>query len=99
MSAVIACFAVVLLVLHIIPIVLGVVVMLLLPIYSSDCCAGVAYDTVMLRHQCICGESISHPEKPARIQRIYNRLEETGLIKKCEVKLISKVYLFIITSI
>lgn len=54
------------------------------------CVTGIAYDPIMLRHQCICGDSVIHPEKPARIQQIFNRLEEAGLIAKCEVRIIFK---------
>ncbi|KAM5327455.1 histone deacetylase 4 isoform 9-T11 [Glossophaga mutica] len=45
---------------------------------------GLAYDTLMLKHQCICGNSNSHPEHAGRIQSIWSRLQETGLRGKCE---------------
>lgn len=39
----------------------------------------------MLKHQCICGNTNSHPEHAGRIQSIWSRLQETGLRSKCEV--------------
>lgn len=39
----------------------------------------------MLKHQCTCGSSSSHPEHAGRIQSIWSRLQETGLRGKCEV--------------
>ncbi|MGH0133437.1 UNVERIFIED_CONTAM: hypothetical protein FKN15_077352 [Acipenser sinensis] len=46
---------------------------------------GVVYDTVMLKHQCICGNSSDHPEHGGRIQSIWSRLQDTGLLNHCEV--------------
>ncbi|XP_053116980.1 histone deacetylase 9 isoform X8 [Hemicordylus capensis] len=45
---------------------------------------GVAYDTLMLKHQCICGSYTNHPEHAGRIQSIWSRLQESGLLNKCE---------------
>ncbi|XP_070588360.1 histone deacetylase 4 isoform X2 [Erythrolamprus reginae] len=45
---------------------------------------GLVYDTLMLKHQCICGNTNSHPEHAGRIQSIWSRLQETGLRSKCE---------------
>nr|XP_020757104.1 histone deacetylase 9 isoform X5 [Odocoileus virginianus texanus] len=45
---------------------------------------GIAYDPLMLKHQCICGNSTTHPEHAGRIQSIWSRLQETGLLSKCE---------------
>lgn len=39
----------------------------------------------MLKHQCTCGNTNSHPEHAGRIQSIWSRLQETGLRSKCEV--------------
>jgi len=47
--------------------------------------AGLVYDTLMLKHQCTCGNTNSHPEHAGRIQSIWSRLQETGLRGKCEV--------------
>uniref|UniRef100_A0A452HVT6 Histone deacetylase n=1 Tax=Gopherus agassizii TaxID=38772 RepID=A0A452HVT6_9SAUR len=46
--------------------------------------AGLVYDTLMLKHQCTCGNTNSHPEHAGRIQSIWSRLQETGLRGKCE---------------
>uniref|UniRef100_A0A8D2QMI1 Histone deacetylase n=1 Tax=Zosterops lateralis melanops TaxID=1220523 RepID=A0A8D2QMI1_ZOSLA len=48
------------------------------------CAAGLVYDTLMLKHQCTCGNTNSHPEHAGRIQSIWSRLQETGLRGKCE---------------
>lgn len=45
---------------------------------------GLVYDTLMLKHQCACGNSNSHPEHAGRIQSIWSRLQETGLRSRCE---------------
>lgn len=63
------------------------------PAGRSDCgwaalsAPGLVYDTLMLKHQCACGNSNSHPEHAGRIQSIWSRLQETGLRGKCEVRL------------
>uniref|UniRef100_A0A452U3Z3 Histone deacetylase n=1 Tax=Ursus maritimus TaxID=29073 RepID=A0A452U3Z3_URSMA len=60
------------------------------PAGRSDCgwaalsAPGLVYDTLMLKHQCACGNSNSHPEHAGRIQSIWSRLQETGLRGKCE---------------
>ncbi|XP_029340767.1 histone deacetylase 9 isoform X11 [Mus caroli] len=57
---------------------------------AADCprqpssATGIAYDPLMLKHQCICGSSTTHPEHAGRIQSIWSRLQETGLLNKCE---------------
>ena len=48
---------------------------------------GLVYDTVMLKHQCSCGDTSSHPEHPGRLQSIWARLQETGVANLCEVNL------------
>ncbi|XP_070365819.1 histone deacetylase 9 isoform X7 [Equus asinus] len=61
-----------------------------LPHPAMDCplqpgsATGIAYDPLMLKHQCICGNSTTHPEHAGRIQSIWSRLQETGLLNKCE---------------
>ncbi|XP_015281592.1 PREDICTED: histone deacetylase 9-like [Gekko japonicus] len=45
---------------------------------------GVVYDTLMLKHQCLCGSYNNHPEHAGRIQSIWSRLQESGLLNKCE---------------
>lgn len=46
---------------------------------------GIVYDTLMLKHQCSCGDTSSHPEHPGRLQSIWARLQETGVTNICEV--------------
>lgn len=53
---------------------------------SSVSGSGVVYDTFMLKHQCMCGNTHVHPEHAGRIQSIWSRLQETGLLSKCEVR-------------
>ena len=48
--------------------------------------SGLAYDTLMLKHNCTCGNNSNHPEHPGRIQSIWSRLQETGLANRCEVR-------------
>lgn len=44
---------------------------------------GLVYDTMMLKHNCCCGSS--HPEHPGRLQSIWARLHETGIVQQCTV--------------
>ena len=44
---------------------------------------ALAYDGLMLKHQCICGDNSSHPEHGGRLQSIWARLAETGLLSRC----------------
>lgn len=48
--------------------------------------AGLVYDSVMLKHQCSCGDNSRHPEHAGRIQSIWSRLLERGLRSQCEVR-------------
>lgn len=48
---------------------------------------GLVYDSLMQKHQCMCGNTNSHPEHAGRIQSIWSRLQETGLRAQCEVGL------------
>uniref|UniRef100_A0A6I8R419 Histone deacetylase n=1 Tax=Xenopus tropicalis TaxID=8364 RepID=A0A6I8R419_XENTR len=45
---------------------------------------GIVYDSVMLKHQCTCGDNSNHPEHAGRIQSIWSRLQERGLRNNCE---------------
>uniref|UniRef100_A0A8C2DAU6 Histone deacetylase n=1 Tax=Cyprinus carpio TaxID=7962 RepID=A0A8C2DAU6_CYPCA len=45
---------------------------------------GLVYDSLMQKHQCMCGNSNIHPEHAGRIQSIWSRLQETGLRGQCE---------------
>ncbi|XP_076360796.1 histone deacetylase 4-like isoform X3 [Tachypleus tridentatus] len=44
---------------------------------------GLVYDSLMLKHQCICGDNSSHLEHGGRLQSIWARLQETGLVARC----------------
>uniref|UniRef100_A0A7N5ZXI4 Histone deacetylase n=1 Tax=Anabas testudineus TaxID=64144 RepID=A0A7N5ZXI4_ANATE len=46
---------------------------------------GLVYDSLMLKHQCVCGNAHIHPEHAGRVQSIWSRLQETGLLSRCEV--------------
>lgn len=48
--------------------------------------SGLVYDSLMQKHQCMCGNTTSHPEHAGRIQSIWSRLQETGLRAHCEVR-------------
>uniref|UniRef100_K1QM87 Histone deacetylase n=1 Tax=Magallana gigas TaxID=29159 RepID=K1QM87_MAGGI len=45
---------------------------------------GIAYDSIMQKHECTCGNHANHPENAARLQSIWSRLQETGLVNRCE---------------
>ncbi|XP_030196592.1 histone deacetylase 5 isoform X3 [Gadus morhua] len=45
---------------------------------------GLVYDSLMLKHQCVCGNTQIHPEHAGRVQSIWSRLQETGLLTRCE---------------
>ncbi|KAJ1357854.1 hypothetical protein KIN20_016111 [Parelaphostrongylus tenuis] len=51
---------------------------------SSGKATGLAYDSSMARHECVCGESSSHVEHGGRVQSIWARLLERGLVQRCE---------------
>ncbi|XP_051872895.1 histone deacetylase 4-like [Pristis pectinata] len=64
---------------------LEVVVMILLNLTPGAAeIAGIVYETIMLKHQCICGNHSNHPEHAGRIQSIWLRLQEKGLVSACE---------------
>jgi histone deacetylase 4/5 len=45
---------------------------------------GLAFDSIMLKHACICGDNSSHPEHSGRLQSIWARLVETHLASRCD---------------
>lgn len=45
---------------------------------------GLAFDNLMLKHACICGDNSSHPEHSGRLQSVWARLVETGLALRCD---------------
>ncbi|KAG8446931.1 hypothetical protein GDO86_014400 [Hymenochirus boettgeri] len=52
--------------------------------HRGICTTGLVYDTLMLKHQCTCGDTNNHPEHAGRIQSVWSRLQETGLLSKCQ---------------
>ncbi|XP_026482172.1 histone deacetylase 9-like isoform X2 [Ctenocephalides felis] len=44
---------------------------------------GLAYDSIMLKHACRCGDNSRHPEHGGRLQSVWARLLETGLAARC----------------
>ncbi|XP_047597653.1 histone deacetylase 7 isoform X7 [Lutra lutra] len=54
------------------------------PARSLPFTTGLVYDSVMLKHQCSCGDNSRHPEHAGRIQSIWSRLQERGLRSQCE---------------
>lgn len=45
---------------------------------------GLAFDSLMLKHACKCGNNAIHPEHSGRLQSVWARLIETGLAKRCD---------------
>ncbi|XP_050438023.1 histone deacetylase 4 isoform X2 [Adelges cooleyi] len=45
---------------------------------------GLAFDSLMLKHACKCGNNSLHPEHSGRLQSVWARLIETGLARKCD---------------
>ncbi|XP_077472595.1 histone deacetylase 4 isoform X1 [Stigmatopora argus] len=54
------------------------------PVVKPRFTTGLVYDSLMQKHQCMCGNTNSHPEHAGRIQSIWSRLQETGLRGHCE---------------
>uniref|UniRef100_A0A3B4ZXT5 Histone deacetylase n=1 Tax=Stegastes partitus TaxID=144197 RepID=A0A3B4ZXT5_9TELE len=52
--------------------------------FSLSLSSGLVYDSLMLKHQCVCGNAHIHPEHAGRVQSIWSRLQETGLLGRCE---------------
>ena len=56
------------------------------PTVGSGKKTGVAWDPVMLKHSCLCGDDSGHPESPGRLERIMTGLAEAGgLLARCEL--------------
>lgn len=51
---------------------------------SLNTTTGLAFDNLMLKHSCICGDNSSHPEHSGRLQSVWARLVETGLASRCD---------------
>lgn len=45
---------------------------------------GLAFDNLMLKHACQCGDNSCHPEHSGRLQSVWARLVETGLANRCD---------------
>lgn len=45
---------------------------------------GLAFDSLMLKHACKCGNNSIHPEHSGRLQSVWARLIETGLARRCD---------------
>lgn len=45
---------------------------------------GLAFDNLMLKHACMCGDNSAHPEHSGRLQSVWARLVETGLSGRCD---------------
>lgn len=45
---------------------------------------GLAYDGLMLKHACVCGDNSLHLEHGGRLQSVWARLGETGLVARCD---------------
>jgi len=41
---------------------------------------GLAFDSLMLKHQCLCGDNSQHPEHPGRLQSIWARLQVNPIL-------------------
>lgn len=50
----------------------------------SKLSTGLAFDNLMLKHACICGDNSLHPEHSGRLQSVWARLVETGLAARCD---------------
>ncbi|XP_022648237.1 histone deacetylase 5-like isoform X6 [Varroa destructor] len=50
---------------------------------SNPQATALVYDSVMLKHQCVCGHFSEHPEHAGRLQSVWARLQETGLVARC----------------
>lgn len=51
---------------------------------SLDLRTGLAFNSAMLQHQCICEETSIHPENPERLQYVLARLGDAGILNECE---------------
>lgn len=55
-----------------------------IPFSFSQLKTGLAYDQIMAKHQCMCGNNRNHVEHGGRVQSIWARLQEVGLVDGCE---------------
>ena len=59
---------------------------------------GIAWDPAMLKHSCLCGDESGHPESPGRLERIFARLAESGVLNRCPIITVFLV-LFVVTTL
>lgn len=52
--------------------------------FSGRVTTGLAFDSLMLKHACVCGDNAPHPEHGGRLQSVWARLLETGLVGRCD---------------
>lgn len=45
---------------------------------------GLCWDSLMLKHGCTCGNNAEHAEHGGRLQSVWARLGEKGLIERCD---------------
>jgi hypothetical protein len=50
----------------------------------------------MLKHQCSCSNDGNHLEHSGRIQKIWESLNETGLVTRCEVSALGLISLMLL---
>ena len=60
---------------------------------------GVAWDPVMLKHTCLCGDEACHPESPGRLERILARLAETGILNRCDLVIALQLTILIVSGV
>lgn len=58
-----------------------------------NCYLGLVYDSIMAKHQCNCGDNKRHVEHGGRVHSIWARLQERGLVDRCERVVVRKASL------
>ncbi|VDN34291.1 unnamed protein product [Gongylonema pulchrum] len=57
------------------------------------------YDSAMAKHHCVCGNNKNHVEHGERVQLVWSRLQERGLLEKCERVLARKAPLEMLRTV
>ena len=53
----------------------------------------------MLKHTCLCGDELSHPESPARLERIIAKIADSGaLARSDDSKILMRYSYYIVIS-
>ncbi|VDK42022.1 unnamed protein product, partial [Gongylonema pulchrum] len=60
---------------------------------------GLVYDSAMAKHHCVCGNNKNHVEHGERVQLVWSRLQERGLLEKCERVLARKAPLEMLRTV